>query len=166
MTEQTTCYKWWKCKWIYVCKCMYVNVWSSRSADWASTGMVANHARGAPRLRLRIWPRKASTVVSSRVGPFILHTQAQSGAYSYSRTPLLPPALRDGAHLYRQPPSSQSRDYQVTYRWRTPRVRRHKASIILKVVHLIGAADSGFTRGPLICTLSFLAPTYYNGQVV
>ena len=51
-----------------LCYSNYVYVWSSHKADWASIGMVANHAHCQPkrkycfppclRLRLRIWSRE------------------------------------------------------------------------------------------------------------
>ena len=47
-----------------------------------------------PRLRLRIWSRDTSSIVSSHAGVFILHTQAES---AYSRG--IPPAFRDGVHI-------------------------------------------------------------------
>ena len=54
--------------------------------------MVANPARGqlnlqdflfaCPLSRLRIWPRETGLAVPSRVSQFIVHPQAESGAYS------------------------------------------------------------------------------------
>ena len=66
------------------------------------SGMVANPARGqlkrekyffpCPRSRLRIWSRETgSAVVPSRVSLIILHTKAESGAYS-----------RDSSHFPRR----------------------------------------------------------------
>ena len=47
-----------------------------------------------PRSRLRIWSRETDSAVPSRVSPLVLHTQAESGAYS--RAPLFSPAFRHG----------------------------------------------------------------------
>ena len=76
-------------------------------ADWASTSMVDNPARGQlnrendfpyPRcLCLRIWSRQTGSAVLSHVSPLNLHTKAESGVYS--RAPLLPPAFRDRYYI-------------------------------------------------------------------
>ena len=53
--------------------CMYV--WSSRSADWVSTGMVANPACGpCPRSRSTKLSRETGSTVPSSVSAFILRT--------------------------------------------------------------------------------------------
>ena len=49
--------------------------------------------------------------VPSRVSPLFLPTQTETDAYW--RAPLLPNAFLDGVHLYRQPPSCQSRVYRA-----------------------------------------------------
>ena len=68
--------------------------------------MVTRHARGqpnrkmfvpCPRSHLRIYSREKGSDVSSRVSPLILHTQAESGAYS-----------RDSSHYSRQHPYKRS----------------------------------------------------------
>ena len=64
------------------------------------------------RSRLRTCSCETVSVIPSRVSPHILHTHAESGAYSWAL--LTRPAFRDGFHLYRQPPSGQSRVYRVT----------------------------------------------------
>ena len=48
-----------------------------------------------PRSRLSFWSREEGSAFPPRVGSPILHTRAESGAYS--RAPLLLPAFRDGA---------------------------------------------------------------------
>ena len=65
-----------------------------------------------PRSRLRVWSLEKGPAVPSRVSLLILHTQADSGAYS--RTPLTDPAFRDRVHLFCQQPSGQSRVYRIT----------------------------------------------------
>ena len=85
---------------------VYMCVWTSLSADWASTGYgyqsrLWSAEQGkrnfpCPRSRLRVWSRELGSAVPSRVSPLVLHTQAESGAYlrdytSPSRFPLLFP---------------------------------------------------------------------------
>ena len=65
-----------------------------------------------PRSRLRIWSRETGSAVPSRVSPLILHTQAESDWLVLNRG--IPPVFRDGVHVYRLPPSGQSRVYRVT----------------------------------------------------
>ena len=80
-----------------------VCVWSSLSADWASTGYGCQSCLWSaeqgkqnfpcPRSRLRFWSRELGSAVLSRVSPLVLYTQAESGAYlrdstSPSRFPL------------------------------------------------------------------------------
>ena len=70
---------------------MCVCVWSSLSADWASTGYGCQSClwsaeqgkRGflCPRSRLRVCYRELGSAVPSLVSPLVLHTQAESGAY-------------------------------------------------------------------------------------
>ena len=93
-----------------MCVSRYVNVSSSRSADWTSTatGLIANPARGqlnrkkmsvpCPRSRLRIWSRETGSAVPSRVNLLILHTQAESSAYS--RNPLTAQLFATTASIY------------------------------------------------------------------
>ena len=84
-----------------------------------------------PRSCLRIWSRETVSIVQSRVNLFILHTQAESGAY----------LLRDSSRIPRRRPFSYFKPpyaigsvpslsgHAVAYRWRSlPRVRRHRTS--------------------------------------
>ena len=103
-----------------------------------------------PRSRLRF--RETGSAVPSRVRLLIFHTPAESAAYS-----------QDFVYLYRQPPSGQSRVYQVT-QLRTDGVycREYdgsEASEVLEVVPVTGAAFSGITLGPIDARLSFPTPT-------
>ena len=94
----------------------------SKSID--QSGMAAKPTRGQLnrenycfsylRSRLKIWSHGKGSAVPSRVSLLIIHTQSEYGAYSRdsSRFP------RRRPYLYRQPPSGQSRVYQVT-QWRT-----------------------------------------------
>ena len=114
------------------------------SADWASirygcqsfSWSAEKGKRNFPcsRSRLRIWSRELGSAVPSCVSPFVLHTQAESGAY-----------LRDSTSLSRFPlriplePSRtiglESRVYQVTslrYLWRSL-PRTNTGPVLLKV---------------------------------
>ena len=53
-----------------------------------------------PRSRLRIWSRETGSAVPSRVSLLIIHTQAESGAYSrdYSRFPRRRPFIFQNRH--------------------------------------------------------------------
>ena len=84
-----------------------------------------------PRLRLRIWSRETGSAVPSRVSLLILHTQAESSAYSRGSSRLT--RRRPFIYVNRHTSSGQSRDslsgHEYAYRWRSlPRVRRHSAS--------------------------------------
>ena len=110
-----------------------------------------------PNSRLRIWSRETGSAVPSRVSPLILHTQAGSGAYSreYSHLP------RRRPHIYRQPPSGQSRVYRVT-QFRADGIHCRESSgtapIVLKVARVTGAALSGITTDQFICSSHFPNP--------
>ena len=117
--------------------CIYGHTYS-KSMD--QPGKVANPARGqlnrekiifpCPRSRLRIWSRETGSAVPSRVSLLILHTQAESGAYSRgsSRVP------RRCPFIYLKPPYAigsvpSLSGHAIAYRWRSlPRVRRRGAS--------------------------------------
>ena len=97
---------------------------------------VANPARGqrnrekeyspVPCTPLEIWSRETDSSFTSRVSLLILHTRAESGAYSRDSSRC--PRRRPFIYLNRHTPLGQSRVYRV-YRWRSlPRVRRHRAS--------------------------------------
>ena len=73
---------------VYVC----MHIWSALSAEYGLTRYGSHFCswsaeRGkyffpCPRSRLRVWSRETGSVVPSRVSPFILHTPAESDAYS------------------------------------------------------------------------------------
>ena len=115
-----------------------------------------------PRSRLRIWSRETGSAVPSRVGLLILHTQAESGAYSRDSSHF--PRRLLFSHLYRQPPSNQSGVYRVT-QLRIDGVHcRESAStgpVVLKVVPGTGAAFSGTSS--LICLFSQTLK-YFGGK--
>ena len=83
-------------------------------------GVVANPARGqlnrekcffpCPHSRLRIWSRKTGSAVPSRVSLRSSSTSRLNLVLTHG----IPPAFRHSVHIYRQPPSGQSRVYQVT----------------------------------------------------
>ena len=95
---------------IYICTCMV----STSSRVWINrVRKITNPARdqlgqekwilSCLRSHLRIWSRKTSSAVPSRVSPLILHTQTKFGAYlrDYSRA-----SHDDGVHTYRLPSST------------------------------------------------------------
>ena len=130
-------------------------VWSSLSADWASTGYGCQSCLWSaeqgkrnflcPRSRLRIWSLELDSAVSSRVSPLVLHTQAESGAYlrdstSPSRFPLRFPLEQPCAIGL-----GWSRVYRLTqlrYRWRSL-PRTDTGPVVLKVALYTGASSSG-----------------------
>ena len=92
-----------------------------------------------PRARLKIWSRETGSAIPSRASLLILHTEAESGAYS--QAPLLPPAFHDGLHITHTPPSSRSRVYQVTQMRADGAHCRESAGTgpeVVKVVRLTG----------------------------
>ena len=65
-----------------------------------------------PRSCLRIWSRETGLAVPSRVSLFIIHTQAESGAYLRDSSRF--PRRRSFIYLNRHTPSGQSRVYRVS----------------------------------------------------
>ena len=88
--------------------CMYACVVSTLKQSTNQPGEFANPVHGQlnkekfpwPRLRLRIWFRETDLAVPSRVSLLILHTQAESGAYSRnsSRCPRRRPYIFTTTH--------------------------------------------------------------------
>ena len=89
-------------------------------------------------------------------------------AYSFSTLKLnlvltqgIPPDFRDGAHIYRQPPSDQSQIYRIA-QLRTDGVHCQESPstgpVVLKAVPGTGAAFSGFTLGHFLCASLFSHP--------
>ena len=102
---------------IYSSSCTVYIIWSSLSAEYRSTGYGCETcSRSAeqekcyfpcPRSRRRILSRETGLGVLSRVNPIILHTQAESSAYSrYSSR--LPRRIDINRHT----PSGRSRVYR------------------------------------------------------
>ena len=112
-----------------------------------------------PRSRLRTWSREISSAVPSCVSLLILHTQAESGALP---TGFLP--LSEAAFIYllyhSQPPSGQSRVYQVT-QLRTGFVHCRESAgsgpVVLRVVPVAGAA-LGIIMVFKVCALLLTRP--------
>ena len=75
-----------KIVWLFISLSREINLSSSRSAEWASSRCIATpacnplNARPVPSCPVPSHP------VPSRISPLILHTQAESGAYSLSAT--------------------------------------------------------------------------------
>ena len=80
-----------------------------------------------------------------------------------------PPVFRDGVHLFISPyavaPVPSLSGHAVTYQWCSPPiVRRHRASILLKVLPVTGVTFSGTTMDQVLC-LYFPIPTTSIGTV-
>ena len=77
----------------------------------------------------------------------------------------IPPAFRDGVHLYRQPPLGQSRVDQVM-QLRTDGVHCRECvgtePVVLSVVPVTGAVFSGITMDQLMCASFFPRPLLYT----
>ena len=130
-------------------------------------GKVANPARGqlnrengismSPFALESFWCRETGSAVPSRVSLFILHSQAESVAYSRDSSRF--PRWRQFIHLNRHTPSGQSQVYQVT-QMSTDGVHCRElastGSVVLKVVPVTGAVFSGFTMDQLMCAFLFL----------
>ena len=112
-----------------------------------------------PRTRLRIWSREKGLAVPSRVKLLILHTQAESGAYSRdsSRFSRRCPFIYFNCHI----PSSQPRVHRVT-KLRTDGVHCRESagkwSVFPKVVPVTGAAIFQVTMDHLMCASLFSHP--------
>ena len=131
-------------------------------------GKVANPARGqlniqrkrifpCSRTRLRIWSRETGSAVPSRVSLFIVHTQAESGAYSRDSSRF--PRRRPFIYLHRQnTPSGQSR-VNWAMQLRTDGVHCRESAgtgrVVLKVVPVTGAAILQGTMDQLMCASIF-----------
>ena len=110
---------------------------------------------------LENWSRETGSAFPSHVNPLILHAQAESDWLVLTHG--IPPAFRDGVHMYRQPPSGQSQVYHVT-QLRTNGVDCRESTgtgpVVLKlVVPVAGAAFSGVTMDQFLCASLFL--THY-----
>ena len=90
----------------------------------------------------------------------ILHTQAESGAYSWDCSRFS--RRRPFINLHRQPPSGQSRVYQAT-QLRADAVHCRETAGTVSIAHKVdpetGAAFSGITMDQLMCTSLFPTPT-------
>ena len=91
-----------------------------------------------------IWFRERGSAVPSRVSLLILHTQAESGAYSRDSLPI---SVVASIYLYRHTPSGRSRVYRFT-QLRTNDVRCRESAgtgpVVSKVV-TVTDADSQVT---------------------
>ena len=114
--------------------------WSAEQRKWTFP---------CPRSRLRIWSRETGSTVPSRVSLLILHTQAETDAYSRDSSRF--PRRRPFIYLNRHTPSGQPRVYRVTH-FRTDGVHCREAAgtgpVNLKVVSVTGAALAG-QHGPI-----------------
>ena len=105
------------------------------------------------RSRLKICSRETGSAVLSHVSLLLLHTQAESGAYSRDSSRF--PRRRPFIYLKRRTPWGQSRVYRVTQS-RTDDVPCQESAgtwpVVLKVVPVTGAAFAGH-RGLSECNL-------------
>ena len=114
-----------------------------------------------PGPRQRIWSRDTDSAVPSLVSLLILHTRAESGAYSwdFSRFWRRRPLYICTANRHIGPVTSLS-GHANAYRWRSlPSVRRHRASSSLQGSPSKRCFLSTFQHGPVNMCLSFLTPT-------
>ena len=104
-----------------------------------------------PRSRLRIWSHETGSTIPSRVSLLIIHTQAESGAYSRdsSRFPLRRPSIYLNLHT----PSGQFRVYRDT-QLRTDGVNCRESAgtepVVLEVLPVTGAAFGVITVDQLM----------------
>ena len=107
-------------------------------------------------MRLRIWSRETGSAVPSRASLFILHTEAEPGAYSRDSSRFL--RWRPFIYLNRHTPLGQSRVNRVT-QLRTDGVHCREsagtAPVELKVVPEMGAAILQVTVDQLMCASLF-----------
>ena len=105
-----------------------------------------------PRTYLRILSHETGSAVPSRASLLILHTQAESGAYSRDSSRF--PRRRPFIYLNRQKPSGQSRVYRVT-QLRTNGVHCQESAgtgpVVLKLVAVAGAAILQVIMDQLMC---------------
>ena len=111
-----------------------------------------------PRSRLRIWSGEMGSAIPSRVSLLILHAKAESGASSLDSTRF---PRRRPVCLHRQPPSGQSRVFEVT-RLRTDGVHCRESAgagpVVPEVAPLTGAAFAVITMDQSMCADLFPHP--------
>ena len=126
-------------------------VWSSHVAEYGSTGKGCQSCSWSaeqgkwifpcPRTCLRIWSRETGSAVPSRVSLFILHTQAESGAYSRDSSRF--PRQRPFIYLNRHTSLRQCRLCRIT-QLRTNDIHCRESAgtgpVVLKVVPVTSAA--------------------------
>ena len=97
-----------------------------------SCSLSAKHEKGTfhcPRFYMRVWSRETGSAVPFRVGPLILHTQPETGAYSRDSS-LFPPIMRPHiipSTAFVSVPSLSG--HAIAYRWCSlPRTYQYKVS--------------------------------------
>ena len=93
-----------------------------------------------PRSRLRIQSRETCSAVPSRVSLLILHTYAESKAYSPRDSSRFPRPFVFMTNRHRVSPKLIGSRSCVPRSRSLPRVRRHKVPVVLKGVPVTGAA--------------------------
>ena len=118
-----------------------------------------------PRTRLRIWSRETGSAVPSRASLLALHTQAESGAYSWDSSRF--PRRRPFINLDRGTPSGQSRVHRIT-QLRTDDVHCRESAgtgpVVLKVVQVTGAAIFQVTMDQLMCVCVFSSHPFWTSS--
>ena len=128
--------------------------------------MIANPARGQlnteniPRSRLRIWSSETGSAVPCRVSPFILHTHAESGAYSWDSSHFSRRRKHKPSTAIGSVPSLSGPAIAYPLCSLPPRVRRHsKASSKPDGSSSNGCSLFRCHHGPIIVRLAFPKPT-------
>ena len=113
----------------------------------------------SPRLRLVIWSRKKGSVVPSHVSSLSLSAPRLKLVFTYVVTP----AIRDGVHLHRKPPSGHPQVYEATQLGADDFTAKSFPAQGQKVVlELAWVTDTAYSWNPLdqqnIAHLPFSAP--------
>ena len=146
-------------------RCNFSKIGINRVKGCQSCSWSAKQARcyfRCPRSCLRIWPRVTSSAVPSRVSALIVHTQAESDAYS--RDLFRFPRRRQFMYLNRHTPSDQFMSGHTQLRTDGGHCRKHAGTgpVVLKVVRVTDASLSGLTLigPPFFCALLFSTPIH------
>ena len=136
---------------MYVCMCDRLHVAEHGSTGYRSCFWSAEQGKWifpCPCSRLRVWSRETSSAVLSRDSLLILHTQAESGAYSRDSSRFL------RRHPFILPPYAIGSvpSFSVTQS-RTDGIHCRESAetetVVLKVVSVTDVAFAGFRHGPI-----------------
>ena len=149
---------------MYVCMVITYTIAKYGSTGWGCQSCSWSAEQGkiifpCPRTCLRIWSRETGSAVPSLISLLILHTQAESGAYS--RDSYRFPRRRPFIYLDHHTPSGQCRLYRVTQLCTNDvhcRESAGKGPVVLEIVPLTGAAILQVTMDQLISASLFPHP--------